>query len=177
MPSLDYLNKRAAQKKQFLFLLPYIIVFFSLLLAGQIIVQFINVNQLNKESGKILDLQTKITGYRRQKSVLGSTYKPMYSLVIGLDDLNSYNIENELDRKILGDVLHQGDSVTIYSPTTLIKVLSTGFFHLVSQIEQNGHVVYSLDKVKKENYVIIGLYTGFILLLFFTWRFQKKYAI
>jgi hypothetical protein len=177
MPSLDYLNKRAAQRKQFVFLLPYIIAFFSLLLVGQIIIQFTTVNQFKKESGRILDLQTKITGYRRQKSVLGSTYKPMYSLVIGLDDLNSYNVENEADRKMLGGILHKGDSVTIYSPTTLIKVLSTGFFHPVSQIEQNGHVVYSFDEVKKENYVIIGLYTGFILLLFFTWRFQKKYAI
>lgn len=177
MPSLEYLNNRAAQKKQLLVLFPYIIAFFSVLLVAQIIIQFISVDQLNKESGRILDLQTKITGHYRQRSVATSTYKPMYALVIGLDDLNSYNIENTADRKMLGDILHKGDSVTIYSPTALIKVLSTGFFHPVSQIEQNGHVVYSFDEVKKENYVIISLYTGFILLLYFTWRFQKKYAI
>jgi len=78
------------------YILPFVIGFFFLLSAGQIIGQFVTVDQLNKASGNIEDLNTKIRSYSKQSS----GHKPNYALTIVLNG-NSYDMKIQLPEQSL----------------------------------------------------------------------------
>jgi hypothetical protein len=132
------------------YILPFVIGFFFLLSAGQIIGQFFKVDQLNKVSGKISDLQTRIRSYSKQSS----GHKPNYVLAIIVNGKN-YDVEDTAARSELSGLLHVDDEVTIYYPTVFYKILCSGFVHSVNQVELGTQIVYSFDDQKKQAYLLI----------------------
>jgi hypothetical protein len=136
------------------YLFPYIIGFFFLLCLLQIIGQFISVDQLNKASGKIAGIKTKIISYNKG-------HNPNYALVITLNDGQRYGITDESTRLKLAGLLKVGDQVTIYYPTTFYKILCAGFAHDVNQIELGKQVVYRFEEQKKQSYLLIGMFAVF----------------
>jgi len=163
-------NRQFSQK----YLFPFLIGFFSLLLIGQFYIQFMSVKQLNKVSGKILDLQTMVTGHLDNRGIVGRSHRPIYSLAIGLDNLNTYYVEGDTVRQHMQEILHRGDTVTIYYPTTTLKILSVGFFHPVNQVERNGSILYSFQDQKKDSYVIMGFFIAIITLVLLVWNYQRR---
>lgn len=154
-PMIYYQNtedRRYNQRWYAKYLFPYIIAFLSLALIGQVIIQFWTVDNLNKVQGKIVNMQTRITGWRHQKFGKDT---PDYSLVITLDNSHSYYITATTARENIVAVLRRGDSITIYYPTQLFKILSTGLYHQVTQVEYKGMILWSLDEQKQLNWVIM----------------------
>jgi len=157
-----YLPRRKFSTK---YTIPFIIFVCALLIIGQLIIQFIPVEQLNKVSGTITGLDTRITSYSHQRST--NTFIPSYSLVITLDNMRSYNLQETAYRNKLGPILHKGDQLTIYYPTTFCKVLSAGFIRDIAQIQSGNKVFYTWREQQKGNWLLIGMYT--VALSFFYW--------
>ncbi|MEO6524864.1 MAG: hypothetical protein ABIN91_24475 [Mucilaginibacter sp.] len=132
------------------YILPFVIGFFFLLSAGQIIGQFVKVDQLDKVTGKISELQTRIRSYSKQSS----GHRPNYVLAIIVNGKN-YDVEDTAARSKLSRLLHVDDEVTIYYPSVLYKILCSGFVHSVNQVELGNEVVYSFNEQKKQAYLLI----------------------
>jgi hypothetical protein len=175
MPIYYAPGERAAQIKKMLPIIPYIVAFFSLLLVGQIIVQFINIKQLNKDSGVITDIGIRIISWGHSKS--SNHNYPNYGLVIRLNNYHLYNIENAAYMNKLDTVLHKGNVVTIYHPTAILKVLSAGFCHNVSQLERGKEVLYSFDVQKKDGYILMVLFAAMAGVFYWYYSFQRKYVV
>ena len=153
----DY-DKAATKRRNVKYILPFIIGGLYLLSVGQILAQFVSVSQLNKESGQITYIETKIISYSHQRYG-GRT--PNYGLVITLNSGNYYNIENTGARAKLGTLLHIGDQVTIYYPTTLYKILTAGFTNAVNQVELGNQIVYNFDEQKQTDFWLVGAFIAF----------------
>ncbi len=175
MPIYYAPNERSAQIKKMLPVVPYIIAFFSLLLIGQIAVQFMSVKQLKKDSGVITDMGIRVISWSHSR---GSNHdNPNYGLLIHLDNGHMYKIENTAYMNKLDTVLHEGNAVAIYHPTIMLKILSAGFCHNVSQLERGNEVLYSFEDEKKDGYVLMVLFAGMAGVLYWYYSFQRKYAI
>jgi hypothetical protein len=159
---LTYLPRRKFSAK---YTLPFLIVFFLFLIVGQLITQFITVNQLNKVSGSITDIETKITSWSHNRGSSHNT--PNYSLVITLDNSQTFKIQDDRYRTTLGKVLQKDDYIIIYYPTTTLKILSAGFARDVSQLERGNQVLYSWKDQQQETWFLIAIFTGVII--FFYW--------
>jgi hypothetical protein len=153
----SYNDKSATHKATAKYILPYVIGIFLLLMVGQIAGTFFTAKQLNKVSGKVVDLQTQIIGQIRHRGIV-STYTPDYALTITLDNGTAYYMQDaDSTRQKLSTLLHSGDDVTIYTPTMLLKILNAGFVHDVSQVELGNQIVYNFDDQKKGNWVLAGI--------------------
>jgi hypothetical protein len=150
-----YNDRSAIHQATAKYILPYVIGFFVLMLVGQLIGQLFTVKQLNKVSGKIVDLQTKLT----YVSTARTGNRRSYALFVTLNNGSVRSIQDEAAQEKLDTLLHVGNDVTIYYPTLLYKILSTGFVHDVNQLELGNQVVYNFDEQKKENWVLVGFST------------------
>ena len=149
---LTYLPRTKFSAK---YLLPVIIGFLGIVLIGQLITMFITVDKLNKVSGNVVDIETNIVGYTHHR--FDTHDEPNYALVITLDNMHSYNIQETNIRYRLSTILKKGDYITIYYPTTKLKILSVGFARDVSQLERGNEVLYSWKDQQNEEWFIVGL--------------------
>jgi hypothetical protein len=130
------------------YIMPYVIGFFFLICFLQIVAQFITVDQLNKVSGKLTNMQTVLRSYGRR-------HTPNYALVLTLDNGHEYDITDINAQEHLKQLLHVNEQVTIYYPTTLYKVLSTGFALPVSQVQVEEGVLYEFWGQKQQARLLI----------------------
>ncbi len=133
---LTYLPKRKFNAK---YTAPFLIFFLSCVLIGQLITIVIPLNQLNKVSGQIVNIRTVITSWSHVRYSNHST--PNYALAITLDNMQSYNIQDENARAHLGSTLKSGDYIIIYYPTRTLRIISAGLARDVSQVEFGGKVL------------------------------------
>ena len=159
---LTYLPRAKFSAK---YLVPAIICFLGVVLIGQLVSMFITVDQLNKVSGKIVNIETNIIEYTHHR--FDAHDSPDYALVITLDNMQSYNIQETKVRFRLSSILKKGDYVTIYYPTSTLKILSAGFARDVSQIEKGKAVLYSWKDQQNEEWIIVGFLV--LAIGFFYW--------
>jgi hypothetical protein len=167
---LTYLPRRKFSAK---YTLPFLIVFFLFLIVGQLITQFITVDQLNKVSGNITDIETKITSWSHTRGSSHDT--PNYSLVITLDNSQTFKIQDYRYRAILGKILQKGDYVIIYYPTTTLKILSAGFADDVSQLKRGSQVLYSWKDQQQETWFLIATFAGLVVFFYWMRRYFQSY--
>ena len=122
-----------------------LLIVLSIILCGQFIAQLFTVRQLSKVSGIIITKEVKLTSYTGS-----SKFKkggPNYSLVVKLDNQQTYNIDfNTNDDWSLNDRLHVGDHVIIYNPTLIYNLISLDgldFGSRANQVEVGDKVIYS----------------------------------
>jgi hypothetical protein len=171
---LTYLPKRKFAVK---YTLPFIVAVGCLVVICQLTSLFVPLRQLNKSSGKIADMQIKVDYWTHQRGALSSHYYPVYSLFITLDNMRTFNIENEEYMKKLQVALRKGDSITVYSPSLTYKLISLGFAHKVNQVEFDGRVLYSYDEQRKDEWFLISMFSIFTGMFYILLRGLKKYAI
>jgi hypothetical protein len=149
---LTYLPKRKFNAK---YTVPFLIFFLSCVLVGQLITIIVPLNKLNKVSGQIVNMRTVINSWSRARFANHST--PNYALAITLDNMHSYNIQDENARAYLGSTLKDGDYITIYYPTHTLKIIGAGLVRDVSQVEFGDKVLYSWKGQQNEEWFIVVL--------------------
>jgi hypothetical protein len=148
------LARDARRKQAVKYIFPLIIACFVLLTISQLILQLLPVSYLNKQSGQLTAITTRITSWRRGRGT--SRSRPNYSLVLTLNNAQKFNIQDTLAKVKLGSALKLNAPVTIYCPTTTAKLLGAGFVREVSQVEQNGQVLYSWREQQKDARLLIA---------------------
>jgi hypothetical protein len=168
---LTYLPRTKFSAK---YTVPFIIGLLALVLVGQLATMFISVNQLNKVSGHIVDVETRIVSWTHHKGSFHDT--PDYALVITLDNLHSYNVQETKTRFRLSSTLKNGDYVVIYYPTSTLKILSAGFARDVSQVERGNEVLYSWKEQQNDEWFIVGLLVAAIGFFYWMIRYLRDYV-
>jgi hypothetical protein len=143
----------------------YTVIFIlGLILCGQLIAQLYTIKQLNKVTGKIVKTDVKIASYssggRWRKG------KPYYSLVITLNNGQSFDLDINNNNWQIENILQKGENVTIFYPTVAYDVLSLNvleFGSKGSQVELNRHVVYSFAEQTNGAWPFTGIIFAGIL--------------
>jgi hypothetical protein len=133
---------------------PCLIFCLGIILLGQLIMIVEPLSQLNKASGRITDLTTRVLFYKTAKFSSQST--PTYGLVITLDNSHSYDIQDQSTMIRLEATLKLGDDIVIYYPTRAITIISAGLVEDVSQVERGSQTLYSWQEQKNEEWIIVG---------------------
>jgi hypothetical protein len=168
---LTYLPKKKFNAK---YTIPALLVFLTCVLIGQFLSMLVPLSDLNKVSGHIVGMDTQITSWSRARYSNHST--PNYALFIHLDNSQSYDIQDEITRGRLGLLLKQGDDVTIYYPTTALKIVSAGFVRDVSQLERRGQVLYSWKEQQNGVWFIIGMLALAIVAFYWLKGYLRDYV-
>ncbi|HEY4323274.1 MAG TPA: hypothetical protein VGN20_04790 [Mucilaginibacter sp.] len=168
---LTYLPRKKFSAK---YIMPALIFLLSCVVVGQLITIFIPLNQLNKTSRTIISKQTEIIS--RSHARFSQQGTPNYALVITLSDMSSYNVQEKNGRAELGATLKNGDYVTIYYPTSTVKILSFGLVQDVSQVERGGQVLYSWKQQQNETWFLVVVFLVLIAFFYWTMGYMRDYV-
>ncbi|WP_158995465.1 hypothetical protein [Mucilaginibacter sp. L196] len=168
---LTYLPRAKFSAK---YTVPFIVCFLGIVLIGQLLSMFVTVDQLDKVSGNIVNVETNIIGYTHHR--FDAHDSPNYALVITLDNMQSYKIQEEKTRFRLGSILKNGDYVSIYYPTTMLKILSAGLARDVSQVERGNEVLYSWKDQQNEEWFIVGFLIVAISFFYWSIKYFRNYV-
>ena len=150
----------------------YVILgFLCCVLAGQVIMMMIPLSALNKVSGRITSIDTIIISYTHHKY---SGSSPDYAPVIRLSTHQSFPIQEIDAQASLYGVLKKGDYVTIYYPTTTLRIVSATLARDISQIERGGQVLYSWKGQQTGSwYVLVMLAVSIAFFYWISWYIRN----
>lgn len=156
-----YLPKRKFNAK---YTVPVLIFFLACVLVGQLLSMLVPLSDLGKVSGHIVDMDTKVVSWSHSR--FSSHDDPNYALFINLDNNQSYDIQNNIERKKLTAELKAGDFVTIYYPTEALKIMSAGMLEDVSQLERGRQILYSWKEQQNEVWFLVAMLVAAIVVFY-----------
>ena len=165
---LTYMPRRKFNAK---YTVPALLVFLSCVLLGLLVTEMVPLRDLNKVSGRIIGMDTRVTSWTHRR--YSSRDIPNYSLFITLDNDQYYKVQSDDARAKLGAALKYGDSVTIYYPTSTVKILSAGFADGISQIEHGTQVLCSWKEQQTGFWYIIGTITAAIAIFYWLMTYMR----
>jgi len=168
---LTYMPRRKFNAK---YTVPALLVCLGCVLLGQLLTELVPLSSLDKVSGRIIGMDTRITSWSHERYSTHDT--PNYALFITLDNDRYYEIRADDARAKLGAALKYGDSVTIYYPTSTVKVLSAGLADGISQIERGTQVLYSWKEQQTFSWYIIGTLAAVIAFFYWLMTYMRDCA-
>jgi hypothetical protein len=146
--------------------LPLLIALLCIVLIGLLITQFIPVDELNKVSGKVVTIERRVSSRSHNRTISGGAYTNNYALYVKLNNGQTYDIQDNNIFQQFEATVHKGDYLTIYYPTSTLRILSAGFARDVSEIDSSNQVLYSWKDQQKDNWFLIG-FLAVVIALFY----------
>lgn len=158
-----------------LYALCFMVSLFSVMLLGQLLTQLFPLPMMPEVSGMVVDKHVEVTSYIGEGR---SGRRPVYSLILTLNDGHSYNIELNEENQNIGQLIYKGGKVKLYLSTTLYNILSLDIVNhglRAVQVEFEGHVLDSFASYQRARLPFIVYTLGaliFFIVMFFIWYRQ-----
>jgi hypothetical protein len=91
--------------------------------------------------------------------------------VLTVNSAQKFNVTDTTAKVKLASALSVNRLVTIYYPTSTEKILGAGFIRDVSQVEQNGQVLYSWRGQQNGAWLLIGGFMAAAIIFYMMRRY------
>jgi hypothetical protein len=154
--------------------LPFLIALLCTTVIGLLATQFITISQLNEASGKVVNIERRVKSRSHNRTISGGAYTNNYALYVKLDNGQTFDIQDNTIFQQIEATVHKGDDLTVYYPTTVLKILSAGFARDVSEIDRGRQVLYSWKGQQKDNWFLISFFAALIAVFYWFMRYLRN---
>lgn len=148
------------------YVLPFLALFFTWGLIGNIVLINIDTNSLQKKTGEVTEINIKI---ERGKY----THYPLYIKL--KNNQNEFRLTDTFENNFsnLQDQILKGDRITLYIRYKWQAILGWGKYYDIYQIDKDGKTLFNLSTVISEKKSQVKIFVFFSLILW-GWYFINR---